>query len=225
MRRLLPLALAVAVSACCGRCRASAAGAAHAIGSPTRRRRRRTTRRAGIVRVGAVRHRRGVRPPRLHLPRRARTASASTTTTAGSPAPAGMIADLIARDLAASRAACGGAAGPVGADASDYELSGRDREARRARRPAAAPRTCACARSSVRIDVKGPRRCSSRTSSPADQPCTPGDPTSFAEAMSQAAQDVSTQVVARVVAAAVPQKSSRAVQKTQGRRQKAQVPD
>jgi len=34
-----------------------------------------------------------------------------------------------------------------------------------------------------------------------DQPCTPGDAASFAEAMSKAAQDVSTQVVARVVAA------------------------
>jgi hypothetical protein len=82
----------------------------------------------------------------------------------------------------------GGAAGPS-AITPDYELSGRVQElderetggctAHLRLRPARTPRR------------QRPRRCSSNIFA-SDQPCTPGDAASFAEAMSKAAQDVST---------------------------------
>ena len=110
--------------------------------------------------------------------------------------PAGMLADLIARDLATSRAASAVLQGPS-AMTPDYELSGRVEELDE-RETGGCTAHLRLRALFVRIDPKGPRQVVWEDVFASDQPCTPGDPQSFAEAMSKAAQEVSTAVVARV---------------------------
>jgi len=114
-------------------------------------------------------------------------------------APDGMLADLIARDLVTSRAASAVLQGPS-AITPDYELSGRVQELDE-RETGGCTAHLRLRVLLVRLDVKDPRKVLFADIFASDQPCTPGDAASFAEAMSKAAQDVSTQVVARVVAA------------------------
>jgi ABC-type uncharacterized transport system auxiliary subunit len=112
--------------------------------------------------------------------------------------PAGMLADLIARDLATSRTVSAVLQGPS-AMTPDYELNGRIDEL-------AERETGGCTAHLrlralfTRLDPRGPRQVVFEEVFLSNQPCTPGDPESFAEAMSKAAQDVSSQVLARVAA-------------------------
>src|SRR5512135_3497982 len=113
-------------------------------------------------------------------------------------APAGMIGDLLARDLAAAGVASAVLQGPS-ALTPDFEVSGRIEEL-------AELDTNGCSARLrlrvllVRVGASGPRAPVFEDVFESEQPCTAGDPPSFAEAMSRAAQEVSGQVVARVAA-------------------------
>lgn len=103
--------------------------------------------------------------------------------------PATMITDLVARDLAASRSVRGVLQMPSALPA-DYELSGQietieERDENDA---------CA-AHLRVRmlvIGIRGGRHVAAQQSLVADEPCTRGDPESYAAAMSRAAERIST---------------------------------
>lgn len=114
-------------------------------------------------------------------------------------APAGMLADLLARDLMAA-----GLATAVLQSASalpaDYELSGRIEELEE-RATGGCTAHLRLRALLVRVQEKGPRQVVFEAVFESDQPCTAGDPASFAEAMSRAAETVSAQVRARMAGA------------------------
>ena len=111
-------------------------------------------------------------------------------------APSGMLGDLLARDLAASGIASAVLQGASALPA-DYELSGRIEEIEE--RPAGGCTAHLRVRALfVHVQDKGPRQVIFEDTFENDQPCTAGDPDSFAEAMSRAAESVSAQVRARI---------------------------
>ncbi|HSP97919.1 MAG TPA: ABC-type transport auxiliary lipoprotein family protein [Candidatus Dormibacteraeota bacterium] len=117
-------------------------------------------------------------------------------------APAGMIGELLARDLATARVASAVLQGPS-ALPPDFELSGRIEEFDELDTNGCLARLRLRVLL-VRVGASGPRTPIFEELFESEQSCTPGDPASFAEAMSLAVQDVSGQVVARVGAAGKP---------------------
>jgi ABC-type uncharacterized transport system auxiliary subunit len=196
MRRLLPLVLAVAVSACSVFQPAPPVPRSYRLSypypPPT------YDMPAGIVRVGPFSSAQVY--DRLGFTYRQGTHGVGVDPyNAWIAAPAGMLADLIARDLATSHAVSAVLQGPS-AMTPDYELSGRVEELDE-RETGGCSAHLRLRALFVRIDATAPRKVLFEDVFSSDQPCTPGDPESFADAMSKAAQDVSTQVVARIVAA------------------------
>lgn len=111
-------------------------------------------------------------------------------------APSAMISELIARDLGSARVASAVLQGPS-ALAPDYELGGRVEEIDELD----ADGCTAHLRVRVllaRVAASGPRGPVFEEILASDQPCTLGDPTSFAAAMSLAVQEVSERIAARV---------------------------
>ena len=113
-------------------------------------------------------------------------------------APAGMIGDLLARDLATARVASAVLQGPS-ALTPDFEVSGRIEELDELDTNGCSARLRLRVLL-VRVGASGPRQPVFEDVFESEQPCTAGDPSSFVEAMSRAAQEVSAQVVARVAA-------------------------
>lgn len=114
-------------------------------------------------------------------------------------APSGMLADLLARDLAAA-----GLASAVLQGASplspDYELTGRLEEIEETPTGGCTAHLALRARL-VRLQDQAPRQLVFEDVFTSDQPCTAGDPDSLAEAMSRAAENVSAAVRARMAEA------------------------
>ena len=113
-------------------------------------------------------------------------------------APSGMVADLLARDVGAAGLATAVLQGASALPA-DYELSGRIEEIEESPTGGCSAHLRLRARL-VRVPDKGPRQVVFEETFGSDQPCTPGDPDSFAAAMSRATEDVSAQLRARMVA-------------------------
>lgn len=113
-------------------------------------------------------------------------------------APSGMLADLIARDLAAARIASAVLQGASALPA-DHELGLRIEELDE-RDDGGCSAHLRVRALLVRIGARGPRTPVFEEVFENEQPCTAGDPASFAEAMSRAAQEISEQVIARIAA-------------------------
>lgn len=116
-------------------------------------------------------------------------------------APAAMFADLLARDLAAAGTATA-VVQAASALPADYEIGGQIEEVVEtdAGGCSAELRVRVLV---VRMDQRGPRRVVFEDVFTAIRPCAPGDPASFAEAMSLAANEVSAAVRARLKGAGV----------------------
>jgi len=116
-------------------------------------------------------------------------------------APSAMITDLVARDLSAAGAFQAVLQGPSALPAI-YELSGwiETLEEREESGCTAHVRLRALF---VRVPERGPRQVLFEDSLTGDEPCTPGDAPSVAEAMSRAVQHISDDLRARLVAAAL----------------------
>jgi ABC-type uncharacterized transport system auxiliary subunit len=114
--------------------------------------------------------------------------------------PAGMIAELLARDLVTSHVASAVLQGPS-ALTPDFELSGRIEELDELDTSGCSARLRLRVLL-VRVGASGPRTPLFEELFESEQSCSAGDPSSFAEAMSRAVQEVSGQVVARVAAVA-----------------------
>ena len=99
-------------------------------------------------------------------------------------APAGMIAELLARDLATSHVASAVLQGPS-ALIPDFELSGRIEELDELDTSGCSARLRLRVLL-VRVGASGPRAPLFEELFESEQPCTAGDPSSFAEAMSRA---------------------------------------
>jgi ABC-type uncharacterized transport system auxiliary subunit len=119
--------------------------------------------------------------------------------------PSEMVTDLLARDLAASKAYQAVLVAPSALPV-DFELNGQIEtfEERGGNGCTAALRLRVLL---VRVPPKGPRRVVLQDVFAADEPCKSGDPAAFAEAMSRAMQNVSNQVQI-AVRAAVAQNAS-----------------
>jgi uncharacterized lipoprotein YmbA len=195
MRRLLPLALALAVSACSAFRASPPEPHSYRLAYPPPAPAYDTP--AGIVRVGPFTSAQVY--DRLGFVYRDGTYGVGIDNyNAWIASPAGMLADLVARDLVTSRAASAVLQGPS-AMTPDYELSARVEEIDE-RETGGCTAHLRLRALFVHIDVKAPRQVLFEDIFASDQPCTPGDPSSFAEAMSKAAEDVSTQVIGRGVA-------------------------
>lgn len=115
-------------------------------------------------------------------------------------APSGMLADLIARDLAAARVASAVLQGASALPA-DHELGLRIEELDE-RDDGGCSAHLRVRTLLVRVGARGPRTPLFEETFASEQPCVAGEPASFAEAMSRAAEDVSGQLIARIASAA-----------------------
>jgi ABC-type uncharacterized transport system auxiliary subunit len=113
-------------------------------------------------------------------------------------APSSMIADLLARDLAAAGAATA-VLQAASALPADYELGGQIEELGE-RGEGGCTAALQLRILLVRVPPSGARQVAFEDVFAAEQPCAPGDPSSFAEAMSLAVQQVSAALRARIAA-------------------------
>lgn len=111
-------------------------------------------------------------------------------------APSSMLGDLLARDLVAARLATAVLQGASALPA-DYELGGRIEEIEEHASGGCTAHLRLRALL-VRVQEKGPRQVVFEDVFESEQPCTAGDPDSFAEAMSRATESVSAQLRARM---------------------------
>lgn len=114
--------------------------------------------------------------------------------------PAGMITDLIGRDLAAAKSVRAVLQGPS-AVPYDYELSGQIETLEERDEAAACSGHLRLRIVLVRVPPKGSRYVVTQDGITADAPCSPGRPESYVEAMSRAVQQVSDAIRAAVLAA------------------------
>jgi ABC-type uncharacterized transport system auxiliary subunit len=114
--------------------------------------------------------------------------------------PAAMIGELVGRDLGSARVAAAVLQGPS-ALTPDYELSARVEELAEVDSNGCSAHLRLRALL-TRVGATGPRSPVFEEIFRSEQPCSSGDPSSVAEAMSLAVQDVSNQLSARVATAA-----------------------
>lgn len=117
-------------------------------------------------------------------------------------APAAMVTDLVARDLAAADAFAAVLQAPSALPAR-YELNGWI-ETFEERDDAGCVAHVRLRALFVRVPTRGPREVLFEESLTGDEPCRAGDPDSFAAAMSRAVQRLSDDIRGRAVAAAGP---------------------
>jgi ABC-type uncharacterized transport system auxiliary subunit len=114
--------------------------------------------------------------------------------------PAHMIADLVARDLAAANVVTAVVQTPS-ALPTDYELSGHIETLEERDEGSSGTAHLRLRTVLVRVPPQGPRYVVLQEGDAADAPCTPADPASYAAAMSSAVQQVSDHIRAGLVQA------------------------